>query len=292
MSYPSDSSVPSRGTASPDGTFSIGKDAWLARMGNLRNVVRQELITRQLAAHLPPPPARILDVGAGQGTQAIRLAARGYLVTAVEPDAQMRELFTAAAGRQPDDVQARIDLRAGRIGELAAALGNGSDATYDAVLCHGVLMYLPSADSAITELAGFVAADGFLAVAARSAAFLPWRPLLRSDWQGAQDAFDELDLAAAQARDARYVNEIGSPARADTIDGLITLCQAAGLHCESWYGVRVASDDEDLAAPVPADEAELARILQIEERLGRTDPYRQLGALFHLIARRPRLGTR
>lgn len=260
-------------------------------MGNLRNVVRQELIARQLAAHLPPPPARVLDVGAGQGTQAIRLAARGYRVTAVEPDAQMRELFTAAAGRQPDDVQARIDLRAGHIGELAAAVGAaGTGAAYDLVQCHGVLMYLPSSAAAIAELASFVAPGGLLAIAARSAAFLPWRALLRGDWQGAQDAFDELDLAAAQARDARYVNEIGSPARADTIDGLITLCQAAGLHCESWYGVRVASDDEDLAAPVPADEAELARILQIEERLGRTDPYRQLGALFHLIARRPRLG--
>jgi hypothetical protein len=63
-----------------------------------------------------------------------------------------------------------------------------------------------------------------------------------------------------------------SPARADTIDGLTSLCKAAGLRRESWYGVRIASDDQDLAEPVPADEAELARMLEIEERLGRTDP--------------------
>jgi S-adenosylmethionine-dependent methyltransferase len=280
-----------------DGTFSVGRDAWLARLGNLRNVLRQELITRQLAAHLPRPPARALDVGAGQGTQAIRLAGLGYSVTAVEPDVEMRALFTAAAGEQPAQVRARLDLRAGRLGDLATTLGDaGTGAVtsvgFDVVLCHGVLMYLPSAEAAIAELAALVAPGGFLAVAARSGAFLPWRPLLRHDWEGAQRAFEELDAAAAEGRDARYVNEIGSPARSDTIEGLTSLCMAAGLHCENWYGVRIASDDADIAAPVPTDAAELARMLQIEERLGRTDPYRQLGALFHLIARRPPLPAR
>lgn len=275
-----------------DGTFSAGQEAWLARLGNLRNVVRQELIARQLTAHLPAPPATILDVGAGQGTQAIRLAARGYQVTAVEPDAKMREVFSDAASQQSVDIQARIRLRAGRLGSLGLAVGDASGSegrasVYDAVLCHGVLMYLQSPDAVIAELASFVAPGGLLAIAARSAAFLPWRPLLRRDWEGVRRAFDELDLAVKEGRDARYVNEIGSAARADTVERLTALCEAAGLRCESWYGVRVATDDQDVAAAVPADEAELATIFELEERLGRTDPYRQLGALFHLIMRRP-----
>lgn len=274
-----------------DGTFAAGQDAWMARLGNLRNVVRQEMIARQLAAHLPPPPARILDVGAGQGTQALRLAARGYSVTAVEPDAAMREAFTDAAGQQPDEVQARLELRAGGLGTLAPAVAGtaiGPSPTYDAVLCHGVLMYLPAPDAAIAELASFVGPGGFLAVAARSAVFLPWRPLLRRNWAEVQGAFAELDAAAREGRDARYVNEIGSPARADTVEGLTALCAASGLRCEDWYGVRIASDDRDVAASVPADEGELDAIFDIEERLGRSDPYRQLAALFHLIARRSR----
>ena len=32
---------------------------WQDRLGKLRDVVRQELVTRQLAAELPPPPVRI-----------------------------------------------------------------------------------------------------------------------------------------------------------------------------------------------------------------------------------------
>jgi S-adenosylmethionine-dependent methyltransferase len=60
------------------------EERWQARLGKLRDVVRQELVARQLAAELPPPPVRIIDCGGGQGTQALRLARRGYEVTGVE----------------------------------------------------------------------------------------------------------------------------------------------------------------------------------------------------------------
>jgi SAM-dependent methyltransferase len=266
-----------------DGTFAVGQEMWLARLGNLRNVLRQELISRQLAAHLPDRPVRILDVGAGQGTQAIRLAAAGHDVTAVEPDVRMREVFQADAERQPVAVQQRLALRSGRFGELATVLG---DAVFDAVLCHGVLMYLDTPEPAMAELTARVAPGGLLSVAARCATFLPWRPLQRGDLAGTRAAFAELDDAAAEGRYPRYTNEIGSPARADSVDGLTRLCEAGGLRLEAWYGVRVGSTDSDLAAPVPDTEAELAILLDVQERLGRTDPYRQLAALFHLIARR------
>ena len=37
-----------------DAGFSTGLVPWLERLGNLRNVVRQHLVARQLDAHLPP----------------------------------------------------------------------------------------------------------------------------------------------------------------------------------------------------------------------------------------------
>jgi S-adenosylmethionine-dependent methyltransferase len=82
--------------ARADSTFGDGRPLWLGRLDKVRNVVRQEMISRQLDKHLPAPPARVLDVGAGQGTQSIRLARAGYQVLAVEPDPDMRAASAAA----------------------------------------------------------------------------------------------------------------------------------------------------------------------------------------------------
>jgi S-adenosylmethionine-dependent methyltransferase len=61
---------------------------------------------------------------------------------------------------------------------------------------------------------------------------------------------------------------------------------ARGLELENWYGVRIAVDMAELDPPPPSDPRELAALLDVEERLGATDPYRQLGQLAHLILRR------
>lgn len=45
----------------------------------------QAAMTAKLSAHLPPPPARVIDVGCGIGGTAIGLAALGYTVDALAP---------------------------------------------------------------------------------------------------------------------------------------------------------------------------------------------------------------
>jgi S-adenosylmethionine-dependent methyltransferase len=69
--------------------FTAGERNWQARLGKLRDVVRQELVARQLARELPAPPVRVLDCGCGQGTQLLRLARRSYQVTGVEASADL-----------------------------------------------------------------------------------------------------------------------------------------------------------------------------------------------------------
>jgi S-adenosylmethionine-dependent methyltransferase len=91
-----------------DSTFGDGRPVWLGRLDKVRNVVRQEMIARQLDRHLRTPPARILDVGAGQGTQSIRLARAGHLVFAVEPDPDMRTAFSAALDAESAEVRDRV----------------------------------------------------------------------------------------------------------------------------------------------------------------------------------------
>ena len=48
-------------------------------------------------AHLPPPPAMVLEVGCGRGELARGIADSGYEVVAIDPDAPTGELFQAVS---------------------------------------------------------------------------------------------------------------------------------------------------------------------------------------------------
>ena len=195
----------------------------------------------------------------------------------------MRAVFQAALSAERAEVQDRVTLRDGSVLDLAAVTRGE---VYDAVLLLGVLMYLPASQPVIAELAAYVAPGGFLAAAVRTMTSALWRPAARQDWQAALAAFDEHDRALAEGRDMRYINEIGAPARADDLGALTALAAACGLQLENWYGVRIAVDPDELDPAPPSDPRQLAALLDVEERLGATDPYRQLGQLAHLILRK------
>jgi 2-polyprenyl-3-methyl-5-hydroxy-6-metoxy-1,4-benzoquinol methylase len=59
---------------------------------------------------LPPPPARLLDVGGGPGTYAAPLAQRGYQVHLVDPVELHVEQARQAAGSDPAAAFTPIDL--------------------------------------------------------------------------------------------------------------------------------------------------------------------------------------
>jgi 2-polyprenyl-3-methyl-5-hydroxy-6-metoxy-1,4-benzoquinol methylase len=50
-----------------------------------------------VASHLGPPPARVLEVGCGNGDLARALAARGYEMTAIDPEAPDGDIFRRAS---------------------------------------------------------------------------------------------------------------------------------------------------------------------------------------------------
>lgn len=253
--------------------FDTGREHWLSRLGRLRNVVRQEMVARQLDAHLTGRDLRVLDVGCGQGTQALRLARRGHLVTGLDPSAEMLAAFGDELTAEPAEVQARVRLVQGD--GLAAARVAGST-PYDVVLCHGVLMYLPDPAPMVAALAAAVAPGGLVSVVARNGEALAMRPGMRGLWADALAAFDQTG----------YVNELGVAARADTVDGLRALLEEAGLRVQEWYGVRVLSDWVDAETPPPEDPDQLAALLDAEEQAGRRDPYRRVATLVHLVSRR------
>ena len=69
-----------------------GEQVWIERLGNLRNVIRQEVIGRQIDEHVEAGMS-VLDVGCGQGTQGLRLAGQGCVVTGVDPSSDLLGRF-------------------------------------------------------------------------------------------------------------------------------------------------------------------------------------------------------
>jgi S-adenosylmethionine-dependent methyltransferase len=256
--------------------FTGREGRWQARLGKLRDVVRQELIARQLAAELPPPPVRIIDCGCGQGTQALRLARRGYEVTGVDASAELLARFERDLAAEPAGVRARVRVRRGLIEHLPE---RPVASRFAAVLCHGVLMYLADPDPVLRAIAGQTAPGGMVSLLVRNGDALAMRPGLLGDWAACAGAFGSVG----------YANRIGATARADRLADLTSRLAECGLEVTAWYGVRVFTDlAPDDAEPPP----DLQALLACEERAGRTDPYRQVAALLHVIARRPVISRR
>ncbi|MEU8969547.1 methyltransferase domain-containing protein [Streptomyces monashensis] len=209
---------------------------------------------------------RVLDVGMGQGTQALRLARLGHQVTGVEQDASMIDAAREALAAQPEGIRERVRLVQGDGRDTGVHFLPGS---FDVVLCHGVLMYVEEPDPLVAGLARMLAPGGLLSLLVRNGEALAMRPGLSGDWAGALAAYDT----------TQYQNRLGLNVRADRLATLTATLAGLAAPLHAWYGVRVFTDTAADDAPVPDD---LDALLAAEERAGRTDPYRGVAALLHL----------
>lgn len=232
--------------------------------------VRTYVLHHQLTAHLPPPPAAVLDVGGGAGHQSLPLARLGYEVVLLDSSATMLATAEQRLADEPAEVRERVRLVLGH-GEDAAAATDGR--RFEAVLCHGVLMYLADPAPMIAALCDRAVPGGIVSVMGLNAATLAVRPALEHRWADALAAFD--------AHGERGV--LGLDTRADTVDGLARLLTEYGAGPLAWYGVWLFTDWMTLETD---DEDELTRIAEVELEAGRRDPYRRLSRVFHLVARR------
>ncbi|HET9898064.1 MAG TPA: methyltransferase [Streptosporangiaceae bacterium] len=253
--------------AEPD-TWAPLADRFVDGYGTLRGRVRTYVIDAHLRAHLPPPPASLIDVGGGAGDQSIPLAARGYEVTIADPSQAMLDRAAARLASGPAPTASRVRLVRAGAENAAWALGGRR---FDGVLCHGVIMYVDDPRPFTYALAGLAESGGIVSLVAKNAACLAVQPALQGRWADALTAFDA----------GRQVNGLGLDSRADTVDGLTALLAEAGVDQVTWYGVRLFTDGWTPPVADPPDSDDHACLVELEA--SRRDPYRQLSRLFHLV---------
>jgi SAM-dependent methyltransferase len=242
---------------------------------SVKGLVRTYVMHQQLSAHLPPPPATVLDVGGGAGHQSFPLAQAGYEVTLLDPSAAMLDKARQRLARLPGEARQRVTfVRADGANADAAVRGQ----RFAAVLCHGVLGYLEHPEPVVEQLCRCAAAGGIVSIMAGNADAAAVRPALERRWADALASFD--------ARSE--IGVLGLPTYGHTVAELSELVHGHGVEPLRWYGVWLFVDWFDLSgAPLdPNDSEQLAAAAAVELEAGRRDPYRRLSRIFHLVGRK------
>jgi SAM-dependent methyltransferase len=234
---------------------------------SLYGQVRTHVLHQHLCAHLPPPPATIIDIGGGAGNQALPLAEAGYDVTIVDSSPAMLDRAQARIAALPASVAARVHVVHATGEQARASVG---DTAFDGVLCHGVLPYVDDEPRLVAALCDLAAPAGIVSIMTKNARVLAMRPAINHDWAAALAAFDE----------TREVNSLGLATRGDTVEELGARLDRHGVTPLAWYGVRLFTEGwgrrEPRAAPTDA-------VLAVELEASRRDPYRQVSRCFHLV---------
>ena len=241
----------------------------------VKGKVRTFVLHQQLLAHLPEPPATVLDVGGGAGHQSFPLARAGYDVTLLDPSEAMLDKARQRLEGLPDDVQARVTLLPGD-GEAAAEAVKGQ--RFDAVTCHGVIGYLDEPEPMVEQLCRCVAHGGIVSIMTANAHAMAVRPALERRWDEALQAFDA----------TRGIGVLGVPGRADTVEEIGELLRSHGVEPLQWYGVWLFADWLEFSGTEldPDDREQVAAMAEVELEASRRDPYRGISRVFHLVGRK------
>lgn len=209
------------------GAFAPGVGAWIRGVGSVRDAVRQAVVSRQLAAHLPGEGSALeVLAGCGQGTQAVLLARLGHRVTGVDLSDQLLAEAERSRESEPEDVARRLVFERGNVLDL----GEPRRGRYDVVCCHGVAMYLPSLGELVTELVAAARSGGVVSLLTRNRAGIAMRAGMTGHWRAAMDGQLPMRVACYLVASTALCLAQGELWSASGLVGLaLTLCALAGL---------------------------------------------------------------
>jgi SAM-dependent methyltransferase len=241
----------------------------------VKGYVRTYVMHQHLLAHLPAPPAAVLDVGGGAGHQSFPLAEMGYDVTLLDSSAAMLDKARDRLPLLSEEARERVSLLHAD-GESAMQAVGGR--RFPVVLSHGVLGYLDDPAPMVDQLCQCAAPGGVISIMTGNAKTGAVRPALERRWKDALASFD--------AR--TEIGVLGVQGRADTVEEISALLADRGVETVAWYGVWLFVDWLEFSgAELDATDAkQVAETCAVELEASKRDPYRQLSRVFHLLGRK------
>jgi len=242
----------------------------------------------------------VVDVGAGTGGFAVRLAALGHHVTVVDPSPDA----LAAARWRAAELGVTLTAVQGEAGDLAGLVG---DDAADLVVCHNVLEYVDSPAAAMAAIARVLRTGGTVSVLAANVIAAVLQRALAGRYDEARRlltphspsaAVDEplvsapAAVAAAAVAAATVAADTAAAASAAsgvtehrrfTLPELTALIEGAGLRIGEAQGIRVFGGLL-LGAGAAADPAAADALRELETAVASYPALRDIAARLHVVA--------
>jgi SAM-dependent methyltransferase len=231
------------------------------------------------AAHVGRAALEVVDVGAGTGGFAVRLAKLGHHVTVVDPSPDA----LAAARWRAAELGVTLTAVQGEASEVAGLVGDGAA---DLVVCHNVLEYVDSPAAAMAAIARVLRPGGTVSVLAANVVAAVLQRALAGRYEEARR------LLTSNAGDPAV--PVPSPAappaqggmtehRRFTVAGLTALIEGAGLRAGDAHGVRIFAG---LLPGVGADPVTADALRDLEAAAAGYPALRDIAARLHIFGHR------
>jgi S-adenosylmethionine-dependent methyltransferase len=217
----------------------------------------------------------VVDVGAGTGGFAVRLAALGHHVTVVDPSPDA----LAAARWRAAELSVTLTAVQGEADDLAGLVGDGAA---DLVVCHNVLEYVDSPAAAMAAIARVLRPGGTVSVLAANVVAAVLQRALAGRYEEARRLLTSPagDPAAALAPAPRAGM---TEHRRFTLAELSSLIEGAGLRVGDAHGVRIFAG---LLPGVGADPATADALRDLEAAAAGYPALRDIAARLHILGHR------
>lgn len=230
--------------------------------GGLKGQIRLAVLERDLGAHLPKRPLKILDVGAGLAQISLNLV-KTHEVTISDISKNM--IDKAQASAHILDVTPRFIVSSYQ--ELPTYLHGQK---FDFILCHAVLEWLSKPSDIMAFFEEFLEEDGLLSLCFYNPVSMIYRNLIMGN-------FHQLERPKPADNKSLTPN---NPVRFETVKAWL---DDGGYHLLCQSGIRVFSDYAPLkrgGLNNPND------VIDMEIKYSQMHPFWQMGRYLHVLAQK------